>query len=107
MQRRRPGERPLLLQTDRMMHLILRIVQIIAVFGMVSSSLYYLLCLWSAVRFLREQEAGEGARPTQFLPPISILKPLKGTDPEIYESFRSHCLQDYPEYEVIFGVSDR
>jgi len=31
---------------------------------------------------------------------------LKGTDPDIYESFRSHCLQDYPEYEIIFGVSD-
>ena len=40
------------------------------------------------------------------MPPISILKPLKGIDPEIYESFRSHCLQDYPEYEIIFGVSD-
>jgi ceramide glucosyltransferase len=40
------------------------------------------------------------------LPGISILKPLKGIDPEIYESFRSHCLQDYPEYEIIFGVSD-
>jgi ceramide glucosyltransferase len=37
---------------------------------------------------------------------VSILKPLKGTDPEIYESFRSHCMQDYPEYEIIFGVSD-
>jgi ceramide glucosyltransferase len=40
------------------------------------------------------------------LPPISILKPLKGIDPEIYQSFRSHCLQDYPEYEIIFGVND-
>jgi ceramide glucosyltransferase len=40
------------------------------------------------------------------LPPISILKPLKGIDPEIYQSFRSHCLQDYPEYEIVFGVSD-
>ena len=27
-------------------------------------------------------------------------------DPEIYDSFRSHCLQEYPEYEIIFGVSD-
>jgi ceramide glucosyltransferase len=37
---------------------------------------------------------------------MTILKPLKGEDPEIYESFRSHCLQDYPRYEIIFGVSD-
>lgn len=35
-----------------------------------------------------------------------MLKPLKGTDPEMYESFRSHCLQNYPQYEIIFGVSD-
>ena len=68
--------------------------------------MYYLLCLWSAATFLREREAGKSARPTQALPPISILKPLKGADPEMYESFRSHCLQDYPEYEIIFGVSD-
>src|SRR5207302_8632376 len=26
--------------------------------------------------------------------------------PDIYENLRSHCLQDYPEYEIIFGVSD-
>jgi ceramide glucosyltransferase len=37
---------------------------------------------------------------------VSILKPLKGTDPEMYESFRSHCLQDYSNYELVFGVSD-
>jgi ceramide glucosyltransferase len=89
-----------------MMHSILGIVQIVAVLGVVSSSFYYLLCLWSASRFLRQRDAGESARPTQALPPISILKPLKGTDPEMYESFRSHCLQDYPDYEIIFGVSD-
>jgi ceramide glucosyltransferase len=89
-----------------MMVSILIVVQIVAVVGVVSSSIYYLLCLWCAATFLRERQAGEGARPTRFLPPISILKPLKGTDPEIYESFRSYCLQDYPEYEIIFGVSD-
>ena len=65
---------------------------------------YYILCLWSAVTFLRERQSLD-ARPTG-LPPVSILKPLKGTDPEMYESFRSHCRQDYPEYEIVFGVSD-
>lgn len=89
-----------------MMHFILNIVQIPAVIGIISSSLYYLICLWSAVKFLGERESGEAARPTPVLPPISLLKPLKGIDPEIYESFRSHCQQDYPEYEIIFGVSD-
>ncbi len=80
-------------------------IAIIALLGCISSSAYYLLCLFSAAKFLREREAGGGARSTQALP-VSILKPLKGVDPEIYESFRSHCLQDYPEYEIIFGVSD-
>jgi ceramide glucosyltransferase len=95
-----------------MMHFILKIVQIVAVLGIASSSIYYLLCLWSATAFLREREVGRRARPTRdlppsaALPPSSILKPLKGIDPEIYESFRSHCLQDYPEYEIIFGVND-
>jgi ceramide glucosyltransferase len=31
---------------------------------------------------------------------------LKGVDPEIWESFCSHCEQDYPEFQLIFGVSD-
>src|SRR2546423_9629819 len=94
-----------------MMHSILITIQIVAAVGIVSSSLYYLLCLWSATTFIREREVGQSARhtqipPTQALPPISILKPLKGIDPAMYQSFRSYCLQDYPEYEIIFGVSE-
>ena len=85
---------------------IVRIAAILAALGALTSLGYYALCLWSALKFLRERQAGEGARPTQPVPPVSILKPLKGTDPQMYESLRSHCQQDYPEYEIIFGVSD-
>jgi ceramide glucosyltransferase len=63
---------------------------------------YCLLCLWGARQFLRRPINADFS----FSPPVSILKPLKGMDPEIYASLRSHCVQGYPEYEIIFGVSD-
>jgi ceramide glucosyltransferase len=89
-----------------MFQLLVSFCEFVAVIGCVTSSVYYLICLWGAAGFLRERRADRSVRPTPAFPPVSILKPLKGTDPEIYESFRSHCLQDYPEYEIIFGLSD-
>src|SRR5579864_5985301 len=86
-----------------MIHQIVGILEIVAVLGCLSSCIYYLVCLYSAAAFLRANKAS--TRPAH-APPVSILKPLKGIDPEIYDSFRSHCLQDYPEYEIVFGVSD-
>jgi ceramide glucosyltransferase len=42
-----------------------------------------------------------------FAPGVSILKSLKGRDPEMIDAFRSHCLQNYAgEYELLFGFSD-
>src|SRR5712692_4520255 len=98
-----------------MIHHSAGIIEIIAVLGAFSGISYYVLCLWSAVGFLRQQKNAGEACPersrrsvfaTHTSPPVTILKPLKGTDPEMYESFRSHCLQDYAECEIIFGVSD-
>jgi ceramide glucosyltransferase len=86
-----------------MIHSVPRIIESFAVAASVVSIAYYTECLWSAARFLRDSR---GIRAPQHFPGVSILKPLKGTDPEMYECFRSHCLQDYPAYEIIFGVSD-
>jgi ceramide glucosyltransferase len=85
-----------------MVHQAAKIIEALSVAAAISSIAYYALGLWSTLRFLHGQQADKGARPTQ---PVSILKPLRGTDPEMYESFRSHCLQDYSDYEIIFGVS--
>ena len=90
-----------------MIHYATRIIQFAAVIGATSSAIYYLICLWSASVFLREPTAARFRPPlVEATPPISILKPLKGTDPQIYDCLRSHCLQDYAAYEIVFGVSD-
>jgi ceramide glucosyltransferase len=38
-------------------------------------------------------------------PPVTILKPLCGTEPETYQCLRSFCDQDYPNFQIVFGVS--
>ena len=86
-----------------MMHSIGTIFRIVAILGCVGSSIYYALCLAGVHAFRRRKLGALSAQPQLA---VSILKPLKGIDPEIYESFRSHCLQDYREYEIVFGVSD-
>ncbi len=89
-----------------MIHSLGGIIEIVAILGCLSSSAYYLICLWSAAGFIRRRNASTASPISGAFPPVSILKPLKGIDPEIYEAFRSHCLQNYPEHEIIFGVSD-
>lgn len=42
-----------------------------------------------------------------FHPPITILKPICELDSDAYENLASFCQQDYPEYQIIFGVRDR
>ena len=66
---------------------------------------YLGLSLWSEMRFLRRRREMRVRKVGGFTPPVSILKPLRGTDRQMYESFRSHCTQEYPQYEIIFGVN--
>jgi ceramide glucosyltransferase len=67
--------------------------------------IYYLLVLYSSWRFFRRSRI-EAAPKSDFAPPVSILKPVRGLDPEAYENFASFCNQDYPEYEVVFCLGD-
>ena len=73
----------------------------------VASIGYCLLATSAAIRFARQSKFRVGAANDAIdLPPVSILKPLKGADPEMYEALRSHCLQDYPQYEMLCGVTE-
>ena len=64
---------------------------------------YYLLSLYSAASYFSVARK-ENPPNTDFFPPISCLKPIKGLDEDAYENYASFCRQDYPEYEILFCV---
>jgi ceramide glucosyltransferase len=82
-----------------------------------AAACYYLLAIVAAARWGSPavwQEAGEGMRrdgpPCEFAPPreppLSVLKPVHGRDPGFYDAILSHAAQDYPEFELLFGLTD-
>lgn len=39
-------------------------------------------------------------------PPVTVLKPLHGGEPDLYENLRSFCEQEYSEFQIIFCSAD-
>jgi ceramide glucosyltransferase len=66
-----------------------------------AATAYYCLVMIAAARWRPARAATAG----RSLPPLSILKPIHGRDPRFYEAILSHAAQDYPEFEILFGVN--
>jgi ceramide glucosyltransferase len=66
---------------------------------------YLALALTRTLAFARRRREGTVSR--QFEPAVTVLKPLHGDEPELFENLCSFCEQDYPQYQVIFGVRDQ
>jgi len=66
-------------------------------------SVFAILCVWAVFRLRR------AIRPRPFSgpwTPVTILKPVHGLEKNQRENLRSSCLQDYPEFQVVFSVQD-
>jgi ceramide glucosyltransferase len=66
--------------------------------------IYALVAAYAVRRFV----ALAPVAPTANFPAVTILKPLHGAEPNLYENLARFCVQDYPgPIQIVFGVSDR
>jgi ceramide glucosyltransferase len=79
---------------------------VIAGLALAGASLGYVWTAFTAVRGWSARGAAASDARGPEAPPVSILKPLYGAEPALYENLRSFFTLDDPAYELIFGVRD-
>lgn len=65
---------------------------------------YYLATLSATIFKIYFTKKRKTSGNENFLPPISILKPVNGIDADLLQNLLSFVNQDYPNYEIIIGV---
>jgi ceramide glucosyltransferase len=89
--------------------LVWRALLLVALAGSFTSTIYLALTLVATARHLRRArmaQAAASATPGSSLPPVTIFKPIHGMEEQLAANLESFFQQDYPNYEVIFGVRD-
>ena len=84
-----------------MMHVLL----VLSLLGLTTSTIYTLLVVSGALRFAQRRRTAESR---EFTPPVSLLKPLHGSEQELELRLESFFRQEYPRFEILFCArSDR
>ena len=83
------------------MSLLLQILFWVALGGTITSSVYCLMVMAAAARFWARKRREDSVEPT-FLPALSVLKPLHGTEPGMEKNLVSFFEQEYPKFELLF-----
>ncbi|MHB1936352.1 MAG: bacteriohopanetetrol glucosamine biosynthesis glycosyltransferase HpnI [Acidobacteriaceae bacterium] len=81
------------------MIILLEFVLGVGLFGMVTSTVYTALAMLAIRRFTRRRRDGF---PMGFGPPVSLLKPLHGAEPDLEAHLATFFQQNYPAYEILF-----
>lgn len=85
------------------MSLLVQLLFWIAATGSVTSTIYCMMVIVAAIRFgLRRRREERAAAASTFLPAVSVLKPLHGTEDGLERNLETFFEQDYPEFELLF-----
>jgi ceramide glucosyltransferase len=88
---------------------VLKLILAIAFIGIASSTIFLIMTLVAAARYRRQAKRAQAEAlsvPVSSLPPVAILKPIHNMEAELEQNLESFFLQDYPDYEIIFGARD-
>lgn len=83
------------------MRIVSRSLLSLGLLGTVTSTIYCGMVVAAAVRFGRRRRR-EQSQAASFLPPVSMLKPLHGTEPGMERNLETFFEQDYPDFELLF-----
>jgi ceramide glucosyltransferase len=83
---------------------MLYVLLALAVFGLIASTVFTGMALAAVPRYLRERRAALAklAERPGFTPPLTLLKPLHGAEPDLEANLATFFEQDYPQYEILF-----
>ncbi|HYA91769.1 MAG TPA: bacteriohopanetetrol glucosamine biosynthesis glycosyltransferase HpnI [Thermodesulfobacteriota bacterium] len=81
------------------------LLQSICLVPAIAGSIYSILCLLAVWRFRTQPRCSPGYSFSKW-PGVTILKPVRGLEKNQEQNLRSACLQDYPEFQVVFSVQD-
>ena len=76
----------------------------LGLFGILTSTVFAGMVLAGARHHLRSRDAGPP--PEGFTPPLSLLKPVHGMEPDLDANLATFFEQDYPEFEILFCARD-
>ncbi len=76
----------------------------LAVFGLITSTVFAGMALAAVPAYLRQRRPAQArlAERPGYTPPLTLLKPLHGDEPGLAAHLASFFEQDYPEYEILF-----
>lgn len=83
------------------MHIAFIALKAVLIGCTLAADAFYILSMIAGFRFFSKRETD-----AEYLPPVSIMVPLYGADFNGYQNYARLCGQDYPVYQLVFGVRE-